>query len=102
MRSREREEQAAIVDDVEGGVHLPRVIKPKYFDIRWTHTELLPAHLLVGFQVVLFTGTDPNNTDAYLVDPVRVGPSERRVVVTLRVLAALTVKSAVQALYSNG
>ncbi|WP_163869603.1 Hint domain-containing protein [Myxococcus eversor] len=102
MRSREQEMQGGIVEDGEPGQPRPRVIKPKYLDIRWTHEETLPAHLLEGFQVAVFTGNDPNNADAYLVEPKRVGPAERRVVVTLRVTSTTSAKCAVQALYANG
>ncbi|NTX09039.1 Hint domain-containing protein [Myxococcus sp. CA040A] len=102
MRSREQEMQGGIVEDGEPGQPRPRIIKPKYLDIRWTHEETLPAHLLEGFQVVVFAGDDPNNTDNYLVEPKRVGPTERRVVVTLRVTSSTTAKCAVQALYANG
>ncbi|WP_163998690.1 Hint domain-containing protein [Pyxidicoccus caerfyrddinensis] len=102
MRAREREGVGGVIEDGTPTNRTPRILKPKYLDIRWAHTEVLPAHLLVGFQVAVFTGNDPNNTDAYLVEPVRVGPSERRAVVSLRVATTQNVRCAVQALYSNG
>ncbi|WAM23808.1 hypothetical protein [Myxococcus sp. NMCA1] len=102
MRSREKELQGGIDVDVTPGEPNPRLLKPRYFDIRWTHVETLPTHLLLGFSVAVYEGDDPNNTDAYLLEPVRVGPSERRAVVSLRVATTVEVKCAVQALYSNG
>ncbi|WP_426751727.1 hypothetical protein [Myxococcus sp. Y35] len=102
MRSRERELQGGIEVDGPQGSPNPQVLLPKYIDIRWEHTETLPAHLLVGFQVAVYEGDDPNDTDSYFLEPVRVGPAERRVVVSLRLSTSTEVKCAVQALYSNG
>ncbi|MCY1042693.1 hypothetical protein OV208_15315 [Corallococcus sp. bb12-1] len=102
MRSREQEEAAGIIDVTDGPIRSPTLIKPRYLDIHWTHEELLPAHLLAGFQVVVYEGDDPNDTDAYLVEPRKFGPTERRWVASLKLKTTVEVKCAVQALYTNG
>ncbi|WP_223644397.1 Hint domain-containing protein [Corallococcus sp. EGB] len=102
MRSREQEEAAGIYDREVNGVRSPQLIKTRYLDIRWTHEELLPAHLLAGFQVVVYEGSDPNNTDSYLLEPRKFGPSERRWVAPLKLTQPTQVQCAVQALYTNG
>ncbi|RKH93605.1 Hint domain-containing protein [Corallococcus sp. AB038B] len=102
MRSREQEEAAGIYDREVDGVRSPQLIKSRYLDIRWTHDEVLPAHLLSGFQVVVYEGSDPNNTDSYLLEPRKFGPSERRWVAPLKLTLQTEVQCAVQALYTNG
>ncbi|MBZ4373241.1 Hint domain-containing protein [Corallococcus sp. AS-1-6] len=102
MRSREQEEAAGIYDREVDGVRSPQLVKSRYLDIRWTHDEVLPAHLLAGFQVVVYEGSDPNDTDRYLLEPRKFGPSERRWVAPLKLKAQTEVKCAVQALYTNG
>ena len=102
MRSREQEEAAGIYDREVDGVRSPLLVKTRYLDIRWTHEEVLPAHLLAGFQVVVYEGGDPNDTDSYLLEPRRFGPSERRWVAPLKLKQQTQVQCAVQALYTNG
>ncbi|MCP3065784.1 Hint domain-containing protein [Myxococcus sp. K38C18041901] len=102
MRSRESEYLGGVYDDGVTGQPRPRIVKAKQFTIEWAHEEARPLHLLAGYTVVVYTGDDPNDTDSYLVEPVRVGPTERRVVVTLRPKTSVSVQAAVQTRYTSG
>ncbi|MCP3065726.1 Hint domain-containing protein [Myxococcus sp. K38C18041901] len=102
MRSRESEFLGGVYDEGVTGQPRPRIVKAKHLTIEWGHSEERPLHLLAGYTVVVYTGDDPNDTDSYLVEPARVGPTERRVVVTLRPKTSVSVQAAVQTRYTSG
>lgn len=84
-----------------GGSTNPTVIAPKWLDINWTHADNNPS-ALVGFRLVIYTGSDPNNTANYVFPPFEFSAAERRFVKSVTLASTATLMSAVQSLYTNG
>lgn len=67
---------------------------------KWVHTD---PHLyaLKGFRAVLFRGTDPNVTAAYITEPCETGP-ECRCAVLAALPRSIGINAAVQSVYLDG
>lgn len=85
-----------------GGTGSPTLYDPVYITLTWVHNEILPAGLLKGFRVVLFLGTNPNDTSQYLVQPREFPASDRSCVMMVRVDTSLQINAAIQSLYTDG
>ena len=85
-------------DGIEDGDGAPRTRKKKWITVTWQ----FPAGVTcTGFEVAIFTGTDPAATDAYLVPLQKALPSDRKLVVAVAPNATLSnVNAAVRALYA--
>lgn len=83
------------VDDNGGN---PRTVKKKWITVTWQ----FPAGVTcTGFEIAIFTGTDPAATDAYLVPLQKALPADRKLVVAVAPNTTITnVNAAVRALYA--
>lgn len=72
--------------------------------LRWANVTWTPgSQLAAGFDVVIHTGTEPDDASTYVVPMVQVGPTITSAVVAVSAGAsALTVRAAVRARFSNG
>lgn len=73
----------------------------KWYDIPWTFDEPEPKGVLTGFELAIFTGTDPDAgvlaTPLVVVDD----PAARRWIEKLELRAQVALKSAVRAVYGT-
>ncbi|WP_257306310.1 hypothetical protein [Geothrix campi] len=95
------------VDDDGGGSGGGSDAIYKWVDINWTFTEPSPAGLVKGFEVVIYTGTDPTDTSKYLKSPERgLLATDRRLVTTYSyrtyTAAPTNVNAAVRVVYPDG
>ena len=72
-----------------------------WYDVRWTYTEPAPTGSLTGFELAIFSGTDPDN-GALACDIIPVtDPTLRRWVERLTLRAKVDLKVAVRAVYGT-
>lgn len=78
----------------------PAYINPGWLDINWTFPTALES-LILGFEVIAYTGADPTDASKLLFAPVQASPSVRRLVKSILPSATLpTVNAAVRAIYA--
>jgi len=83
------------VDDNGGN---PRTVKKKWITVTWQFPSGVTCN---GFEIAIFTGTNPANTDAYLVPIQQVLPGDRKLVVAVAPNTTISnVNAAVRALYA--
>lgn len=94
------EDDSGRTSDTRGSGGGPATINPRWLDINWVFpTEF--ENLLIGFDVVAYTGTDPNDSSKYCFAIVRVNPGVRRLVKAILPVASIPVINAsVRAVYA--
>lgn len=80
----------------------PQVIGRKVLKVSWTYSSTYTQTQLIGFTVVFFEGTDPQESTAYVATPLDVAADIRTVQVSIAPLANTDVKAAVRARYAGG
>lgn len=74
----------------------------RYLDLTWPYTEPTPGGTCQGFEVVIYTGTNPNDTNAWLGAPQWVPATDRRLVRALSLIPPRSISAAVRAIYATG
>jgi len=78
----------------------PATINPGWLDINWTFPSNFES-LILGFDVIAYTGSDPTDSSKYLFAAVRVNPNVRRLVKSILPTTTLpTVNASVRAVYA--
>lgn len=80
----------------------PQVVARKVAKVSWTHNELNPPSLLVGFEIVLYTGADPSDIPNRVAGPVTAGAADRSTEITFAPLADFNLNAAVRSCYADG
>ena len=75
----------------------PVTVKNKWLRVKWDFPAEIPC---TGFEIAIFLGTDPSNTDNYIVPVQEALPGDRKLVVIINPNVNLTgVNSVVRAIY---
>jgi len=78
----------------------PGVKPPRYATVTFSPVSINPASLLSGYEVVLYTGADPNNLSTYVVPVVNVGVAGTATVINVPATnTSTTINAAVRAIY---
>lgn len=78
----------------------PATINPGWLNINWTFSSMYEP-LIVGFDVVAYTGSDPTDSTKYLFAIQRVNPNVRQLVKSILPITTLTnVNASVRAVYA--
>jgi hypothetical protein len=85
---------------LDGGT--PLLVGRKILKASWTYSSTNTPTVHVGFTVIFFTGSDPEDAAARVASAVDVGPNVRSVQVAVAPTSPLVVKAAVQARYAGG
>lgn len=92
----EQEQPARLVANVPG------MRGKRYATVTWAPVSINPPSLLTRYQVVLYTGTDPNDQSAYVTLPMTVQPGVTSAIFPLSTYdSALTLTAAVAAWYGT-
>lgn len=88
---------------VDGGTGTTEGKPTRYVTIDWSPVSIYPATLLTGYEIVLFTGVDPNDLAKWLTSNVIVGPDANQLIIALEGDTAgnVTMNGAVRALYGT-
>jgi hypothetical protein len=80
----------------------PGIRPAGYATVTWTAISIKPASLLTGFEIALFTGSDPNNVSTYVATKEVVDATALGIVVNLPAgVASTTITAAVRAIYGS-
>jgi len=72
----------------------------RYATVTWSQVSIKPASLLTGFEVALFTGSDPNDLSSYVVPKEIVAASAQGIATNLpAAVGSVTINAAVRAIY---
>lgn len=78
----------------------PATINPVWLDINWIFSSTYEP-LILGFDVIAYTGTDPLDASKYLFSVQRVNPNVRRLVKSILPTTTITnVNASVRAVYA--
>ncbi len=99
--------QMRTIDDDSGGTSPPcgsgggpASVNPGWLDVNWTFPPEF-QNLLLGFDVVAYTGTDPTDASKYFFQIVRVNPDVRRLVKSIKPTSTMSnVNASVRAVYA--
>ena len=78
----------------------PATINPRWLDINWSFPSTF-ENLILGFDVIAYTGSNPDDPPTYCFNVVRVNPNVRRLVKSIIPTTSLpTINASVRAVYA--
>ncbi len=80
----------------------PYIVGRKRLKASWTYSSTNTPTVHVGFTVIFYTGSDPQDEAARVASAVDVGPNIRTVEVAIAPTVSMVVKAAVRARYAGG